>query len=253
MNPPKLTPELAEIIGIHVGDGYLRYAGSRKELDISGSCEEKDYYDDHVVPLLNSCFNLSIKGRFFESRNTYGFRTSNPRVIETMKSFGFPSGKKSTIISIPPKVICFRDMKVVCSFLRGYFDTDGCFTFDKKVTNVSLFQKSYNYYPRIMFTTCSKNLNDDLIKIFTILRLKCRSYTYKPIKPTESLKYKLQITGKEAIEQWMTLIGSKNPTKVSRYLIWRKFGFCPPKTTYQQRLDILKGKLDPHLLYGPMV
>lgn len=47
----KINIELAEICGIHVGDGYLRNDGRRREFDISGSIEEKEYYDWHVIPL----------------------------------------------------------------------------------------------------------------------------------------------------------------------------------------------------------
>jgi hypothetical protein len=46
------------------------------------------------------------------------------------------------------------------------------------------------------------------------------------------------------LNQWMKLIGTKNPVKLSRYLIWKKHGFCPTNTNFQQREDILKGKLD---------
>lgn len=38
----ELTPELAEICGIHIGDGYMRRRGKRYELDISGGLEEKE-------------------------------------------------------------------------------------------------------------------------------------------------------------------------------------------------------------------
>ena len=39
----ELSPELAEICGIHAGDGYLRSNEHRIELDISGNVEEKEY------------------------------------------------------------------------------------------------------------------------------------------------------------------------------------------------------------------
>jgi len=68
-----ISPELAEVCGIHAGDGYLRNDGKRKEWDISGNVEEKEYYDNHVIPLFNKTFSLNIKGRFFPHRNTYGF------------------------------------------------------------------------------------------------------------------------------------------------------------------------------------
>ena len=64
---------LAELCGIHAGDGYLRNHGRRVELDISGSLEEKVYYDDHVIPLVSKLFGIKIQGREFKSRKTYGF------------------------------------------------------------------------------------------------------------------------------------------------------------------------------------
>lgn len=62
-----MSPELAEICGIHAGDGYLRFRERNKgEVDISGHIEEKGYYDDHVILLFNKVFGLNIKGRFFQ-------------------------------------------------------------------------------------------------------------------------------------------------------------------------------------------
>lgn len=244
-----LTPEIAEICGIHTGDGYLRYQGKRKEFDVSGGYEEKEYYDNHVIPLLNKAFDISVAGKYFPSRSTYGFCTTNRRVIETLASFGFPSGNKTTTVHIPRQILECEDKHVYCAFLRGYFDTDGCFTFDKKISNSSLFQRKYNYYPRIMFTTCSKDLSNGFQELVNRLGLVCRVYTYKPKKKTESLKYELQITGNKALAQWMKSIGSKNPSKICRYFIWKKFGFCPPATSYHQRIDILNGKLDPNSFY----
>lgn len=72
LNNPKIHKILAEIAGIHAGDGYLRNDGMRREWDIRGSVDEKEYYDKHVIPLFNHVFDLDIKGRFFLPRNTYG-------------------------------------------------------------------------------------------------------------------------------------------------------------------------------------
>lgn len=67
------TPELAEVCGIHAGDGYLRNKNYNRELDISGSFEEQVYYDEHVIPLFSKVFGIDITGRAFPSRGTYGF------------------------------------------------------------------------------------------------------------------------------------------------------------------------------------
>ena len=65
-----LTPELAEICGIHAGDGYLRGGGRHWELDISGNVEEKDYYDSHITKLFKNAFGINLICKFFPSRNT---------------------------------------------------------------------------------------------------------------------------------------------------------------------------------------
>ena len=57
----EITQELAEICGIHAGDGYLRIRGGKIELDLTGHVEEKEYYDEHVVLLFNRLFGLNLK------------------------------------------------------------------------------------------------------------------------------------------------------------------------------------------------
>lgn len=249
----KITSDLAEICGIHVGDGYLRYIGKRKELDISGNVEEKGYYDNHVIPLFNKAFNLSESGKFFPHRNTYGFVIRDKRVLRIFQEIGFPSGNKTTIIEVPKNILESNDISLYKGFLRGYLDTDGCINFDKKVANSSIFQKTRNYYPRLLFLTCSPKLAKDFKYITELLGFRTYVYPYSSKIPTESMKYKIQITGFKAMKDWMELIGTKNPAKLSRYLIWKKFGFCPPKTTYEQRIKILNNDLNPNSLYGPVM
>ncbi len=137
----KITPELAEICGIHAGDGYLRNKDHKGEWDISGNIEEKDYYDKHMIPLFNKTFNLNIKGKFFPSRNTYGFVIRNKKVIKfAHEILGFPYGNKTLKIKVPKFI--FKDKFLIRSFLRGYFDTDGCISFDKKIRNTDPFKKN---------------------------------------------------------------------------------------------------------------
>lgn len=239
----ELSPELSELAGIHAGDGYLRYSGSRKELDISGGLDEIEYYDSHVIPIFNRVFNLNIAGRLFPSRGTYGFVVRNKIVLEAFKNLGFPSGNKSTIVQCPSAIKESNNMNILRSFARGYFDTDGSLTFDRKIHDTDFFKKTKNFYPRLMFNTVSKQLALDFIDILKRLKFNVTYSLKKPKKETENLKYAIQLVGIDNLQKWMNEIGIKNPSKYSRYLLWKKQGFCPPNTTYDQRLNILQGHL----------
>ena len=96
----ELTPELAEICGIHAGDGYLRKRGNKHELELGGSIEEKEYYDYYVIPLFNKTFSLSLVGKKYV-KGTYGFVTSSKIVAETLHQLNFPYGKKSFCVEAP--------------------------------------------------------------------------------------------------------------------------------------------------------
>ena len=243
-----LNRELAEICGIHAGDGYLRNDGKRKELDISGNYEEKEYYDFHVIPLFNKFFKVQTKGKYFPHRNTYGFVIRNPNIIKFMHKLGFPYGNKSLNLKLPSFILENQSFKL--RFLRGYFDTDGHLGFAKKYgQSYAKFKRTRHCYPRLMFSTVSKPLANNLKKIFNELNFNYVHFHYMPKKSTENLRYRFDINGVSNLKKWIHSIGIKNPTKYSRFLIWKKHGFCPTNITYPQRLNILKGLLDPNTLY----
>tara|TARA_B100001971_G_C18141296_1_gene510518 strand:+ start:262 stop:1041 length:780 start_codon:yes stop_codon:yes gene_type:complete len=254
INSKKITisPEIAEICGIHAGDGYLRNDGQRREWDISGAIEEREYYDRHVIPLFNKVFKLHIKGRFFPSRYTYGFVIRDRKTIEFAHDMlGFPYGNKTLKVEVPSFIL--KDISLMTYFLRGYFDTDGHLGFAKRYGLYSEFKRTRHCYPRLMFTTVSYPLSRHLQNMFKIMEFNFVSYTYRPKKRSENLKYRFDINGVNNLRRWLDLIGIKNPTKYSRFLVWAKYGFCPVGTTCIQRRNILKGELLPSVFYGPIV
>lgn len=128
-----MSPQLAEICGVHAGDGYLRMRGGKGELDISGNLEEKEYYNNHFVPLLNKTFNLNLKGREF-SRGSYGVVIYSKKIAHFFNALGFPYGEKSTVVEIPKKILNSKNKVFYSRFLRGLFDTDGNLYFKNRKT-----------------------------------------------------------------------------------------------------------------------
>lgn len=252
----KLTPKLAEACGIHAGDGYLRNDGRRRELDISGNIEEKEYYNNHIIPLFEKLFNIKIIPKFFPSRNTYGFVIRDLQIIEFFHSLGFPYGKKSTIVQIPSFILQNENKLFHTKFIRGLFDTDGCLYFSRrKKGKYKAFKKTYNYYPVISFSSVSKNLIKETIQLLELLHFQKINYcTYNSKNPNENISNKIYIYGENKLNRFIKIIGIKNVVKLSRYQIWKKFGFCPPNITLKQRKNILNGKIDPYIINkGPIV
>lgn len=194
----------------------------------------------HVIPLFSSYFGLNLSGKFFMSRNTYGFVIRDKKIINFMHDIGFPYDKKTTIVKAPSFVFNSRKNKIC--FLRGLFDTDGCITFEKK-------HKKFHYYPRIILSTSSKNLSYNICSILNDIKISYWLQVYKPKKEI-SLRYKIWIRGKTEVEKWFKIVGSKNPSELSRYFIWKRYGFCPPNLTYNQRKLILRNRLNPIDFYG---
>lgn len=244
--------DLAEVCGIHAGDGYLRNDGKRRELDISGNLEEKEYYDFHVVPLFEKVFGISVKPKAFPSRATYGFVTRDKSAIELVHFIGFPYGKKTLTVSVPPAILASKNLELHYRFLRGVFDTDGCLDFNKKTLasgKYSVFKTTRHYYPTIALSTVSKNLFEGLCQLFCNTDFYYHTKQYLPKNPNYHKQYSLCFSGGINLEMWLKNIGIKNTSKFSRYLIWKKFGFCPRKTTFEQRKQILNKELDPHSFY----
>ncbi len=251
----EITPELAEICGIHAGDGYLRNDGKRVELDISGHiCEDRRYYDEQVVPLFSRVFKIKLSPRPFPARRTYGFVIRDRDIVRYFHEFlSFPFGKKTYVVRCPNVIIQSMDEGIYSSFLRGFFDTDGCLNFKKTYGTYKnmTFKRTHHTYPRITFSTVSKNLMMDLMEMLDFLDIKYRVYAIIPPKENEAPRFMAWIRGKKMLGKWIEKIGFKNPVQITRYKIWKIFGFCPPNITLNERVQILKAGKD-RIKLGPV-
>ena len=109
-------------------------------------------------------------------------------------------------------------------------------------------QRGVHSYPVIKITSKSRVLISQLFGIVSKVGFTCHTYYDEgKICPSGkiSLTHHLVVSGSKSIELWMSKIGSKSPIQMSKYLIWKKFGFCPPHTTLAVRRSILDDKTDP--------
>ncbi|MBC8495602.1 hypothetical protein H8D36_05585 [archaeon] len=208
----KLTPEMAEFIGMHVGDGTLYRVGKSSLVwEMRGDIKEKDYYNNFVVPLLRKLFDFEFKAkkRSGGKNGCYGIQTTNKILINAILSFGIKLGKKVDIF-IPTKIMR-SDFSIQTAFLRGYFDTDGCFRLDKP--NKSLIA----YYPKIEFSSYSRKLRDDVKKLLKKIGLKSNIWNTEPRH-----EHRLCLAGKKKTIFWIENIFSSNPKNKSKFISYQE-------------------------------
>lgn len=244
-----MTSDLAEICGIHAGDGYMRKRGNSYEFELGGDFDEKEYYDTHVVPLFENYFNIKIKAQYFKTKGTYGFRICKKEIVETLHSCGFPFGKKTYKVSVPKQILESNDLEIIYRFIRGVFDTDGTLSFKKRNgSGYKVFLIKRHTSPTISFVSSSKSLRDGVAKLLSKTGFHF-SLQNNLNKELNKLIYKLSLTGDIDLLLWISNIGFKNTIKLNRFLIWKKFGFCPPQLNILKQKSILNGNCNPNTFY----
>jgi len=201
--PERLTPELAEEIGMHLGDGFL--SSKKFEYRLKGNKNEKGYYDNSIKRLYKNLYNLDLDMKEYES--TYGFELCSQAIWNFKnKILKIPSGRKDNIKI--PELIKVEDTEILTSFLRGMFDTDGCVSFIKKYT------KFGNYYPVISISLKSKELIFDIAEILEMLGLKPKISFWE--------YWTISLNGYERLEKYSKLIGWSNPKNIDKVIKWKK-------------------------------
>lgn len=244
--PSTLTTLLAEDIGIQIGDGSLpvyvdKKGFSHHRIECCGNMiEDKLYLENFVIPLKNKLFNLDLKLKNhisaatcyvkLESKGLYTFYT---------KVIGLPAGPKKNIQI--PQIILNSPTEIKLSCLRGIADTDFSLSFKKDWKGV--YRDPYitlGCSSRALVMQIAEILKD--VGIVASTRLDIKEYDKRTGK--FYTKQYLYIHGKKNLTKWINLIGFNNPVQITKYKIWKKFGYCPSMTTLKQRTDILDGRMD---------
>lgn len=247
--PKNLTPKLAEIMGIIIGDGHLDHHKKYRTTTMYSVCiggssaEDMDYYKNKINPLFFKLFNLKFTF-LFRRNDELILRLYSKAITTFIKNLGIKAGNKLFNNHVP-NIILISDDEIKKSFLRGLFDTDGYLSFKKDY-------KGFHSKPIISITMKSKILADqvrELLEFFELNpHLSFRKDYYEKRKKTY-VRYRIEMAGKKTLKNFLELIGFRNPKHLTKIKIWKRFGFYPPRLSYRQRLEILRGKVDPHIFY----
>ena len=119
--------------------------------------------------------------------------------------------------------------------MRGLFDTDGTIYFDKnRSAKIKL-----NNRPAIKIGTVSERLSNQIFNL--LIKMKFHPRKTKPYqgKRDKNKVYSILIYRKNDIIKYIDEIGFKNPKHYTKWLVFKKQGFCPPYTTLDERKKIL--------------
>jgi len=234
-----IDEEIAEILGICLGDGCISITNRYKEFAISGDrVEEKSYYDNRIVPLLNKklflpLLNKEISAKEYKKTGVYGVINFNKRVVEQLLAWGLkPSPKLNHGV---PEQIKIGNKKIKRAFLRGFFDTDGSIYFGKNYSA----KNPKNNVPYISIAGVSKQLIYDCVEMCEELGFKVRIKNPRKGKRDKNTIYSFVIYLKKDIQRWLEEIGFASLKHNTKIELWKKTGECPAFTTIEQRLKVL--------------
>lgn len=208
---PERNEELSEFLGILTGDGFMNEYPRRQAyvIEISGNkLKDYNYLDCFVSNLIKKLFN--VEPSFYErtDQNTIFLRVLSKGIFYFLKDCGFFPGKKAEIVSptwVAKNTLFFR------RFIRGVFDTDGY---------LCLKNKEGKKYPVLGIVSKSKsllleieNFLEDLKISSCIASQKNSGERYK----SESVVYKLQVSGRKNIQLFFSEIGSNNLRNLNKF------------------------------------
>ena len=195
---PELCPELAEFVGIMLGDGSI----NRRQVSVSLNPHVEVEYAVFVAGLMDRLFNIQPSVHEYRARSQLTVLASSMDLVATLQRLGLPTGNKlANEVKVPAWI--FTDIELVRACVRGLMDTDGCvFEHSYKVNG-----KLYGYV-KMAFSSHSPRLLDDMQRMW-------RALGFRPGTPRAD--YIWLSRAKEVRAYYEQLVGTHNPYHQRRY------------------------------------
>ena len=217
--PKRPSKELAELIGILAGDGYIGPLGKGEDhtVSVAGNLKDELDYLEYVKILFERLFNFKMKLIFRKDINTAYLIKRSKGILSFLENIEYQ--KRNCLIKVP-RWIWENDVYTTC-FVRGLFDTDGAISLKNN-------HGKYIIYPVV--SICSKDENL-IVRVVQFAKEKgiptyfaCENYQDKRTKKFYK-RFKLQVSGYKNVRKWIELIGTSNP---KQKLKMGQGGFEPP-------------------------
>jgi intein/homing endonuclease len=195
---PKNSKDLAEFIGIMLGDGHL----TKYQASMNTGSETDMQHAKHVKKLAHKLFGIKPTIRYKKDCKAVEVAISSIGLVTWLKSKGMPIGNKMSTICVPDWVKENRSFSQ--KFLRGLFDTDGCTFID---THIIRGKKYKNRGWTI--TSYSAKLRNDIVELL-------QSLGFSPTLRDSQLS--VYMRKRIDVERYFREIGTSNAKHLRRYL-----------------------------------
>ncbi len=126
--PDSMSLELAEIIGIHFGDGCMTHHKTTHRIMYSINSRDASYAD-YIHSLFLKVFNISMKRIEYPHKNEIELYYMSKNLCLFFNNVLLVPFSPKINLKIP-EYIRTNPEYIIC-FIRGLFDTDGCFTIQR--------------------------------------------------------------------------------------------------------------------------
>ena len=187
---PKYSVELAEIIGIILGDGCL------SDYQVIVTLDRKVDYDYAFFVSDLLCRVFGEKPAWSERESVIELKLSGANLIDLLEELGLERGNKiKHQVAIPSWIFSNREFQYAC--MRGLFDTDG---------GIYKHQKLKAVYIGWAFTSYSQPLIMGVERILKSI----------PLRYSVTYGKQVFIYSLDTILKYMALVGSSNPKNVEK-------------------------------------
>ncbi len=209
------THELAELVGIILGDGSIGIYKCKSKnkikiqhkLQITCHSEDDIEYLHYIKNIFKKLFGVELHQSFRKSEKTCDLRIFRREIVMFfLNSLDMDLAPKWNKSKIPNLYI---DNNFEIDVLRGYFDTDG---------SVVITNNNGVTYPRLEMKICPSPMQDQFIKILTNLGFKFGVYQIG------KGEIRIQINGKKELFRWISKIWFSNPKHIRKIA---RVGFEP--------------------------
>jgi intein/homing endonuclease len=208
--PPKTTldAEVAELLGLHAGDGYI----SCEVWGIRCNIQDENMAE-RIIQLTRSVLGVEPCVRIRE--NTFEIRNGQKQTIRFFQKYGFSEGKKAYVARIPIQMIDANNSEIIKAFLRGLFSADGSFSFRKRDSS-----------PRIDLAVRSRLLRDQFVMLAEKIGFmfnKCDAIRVQKGFTTKSTGafFNANLCSKNKVNKWMTTVGTICDSHIKKFQLWQ--------------------------------